>query len=112
MYCSRFMDPLTFIFLKICTNLLNRYLANISDRNLTFEAHVRELYQKLVKCTGMFRKIRYLLKASYRKIVYNAFISSRISYGSEIYVRKPIKNRQVLAVIPNKSCTLKERKHH
>ena len=72
------------------------------DRNLTFETHTKELNQKLVKYTGIFNKIRHFLPVSCQKITYNAFISSRRNYGSEIYVRTSKRHIQPLAVTQNK----------
>ena len=75
-----------------CTNVLKykentTYLRVILDRNLTFETHTKELNQKLVKHTGIFSKVRHFLPATCRKTIYNAFISSRLNHGSEIYVK-------------------------
>ena len=89
--------------LNIGTNIL-RYKENtkclgvILDRNLTFETHTKELNQKLVKFAGIFSKIRHILPLPCRKIVYNAFIASRLNYGSEIYVRTSKRQIQPLAV--------------
>ena len=88
--------------LNIDTNVLRykentKYLGVILYRNLTFETHTKELNQKLVKYTGMFSKIRHFLPVSCRKIVYNAFISSGLNYGSEIYVRTSKRHIQPLA---------------
>ena len=62
-----------------------KYLGVILDHNLTFGTHTKELYQKLVKYTGLFSKVRHFLPVTCRKIIYNAFISSRLNYGFEIY---------------------------
>ena len=93
--------------LNIGTNVLRykentKYLGVILDRNLTFETHTKELNQKLVKYAGIFSKIRHFLPVSCRKIVYNAFIASRLNYGSEIYVRTNKRHIQPLAVTQNK----------
>ena len=72
------------------------------DRSLTFETHTKELNQKLVKYAGIFSKIRHFLPVSCRKIVYNAFIASRLNYGSEIYMRTSKRHIQPLAVTQNK----------
>ena len=74
------------------TNVLNykentTYLGVILDRNLTFETHTKKLNQKRVKYTGIFRKVRHFLPVTSQKIICNAFISSGLNYGSEIYVK-------------------------
>ena len=88
--------------LNVGTNVLRykentKYLGFILDLNLTIETHTKELNQKLVKYTCIFNKIRHFLPVSCRRIVYNAFISSRLNYGSEIYVRTSKRHIQPLA---------------
>ena len=56
---------------------------------------------KLVKYTGIFSKIRHCLPVSCRHTVYNAFISSRLNYGTEIYTNTT-KVIQPLIVTQNK----------
>ena len=78
--------------LEIGSNLLKykattKYLCIILDENLTWEGHTKELNQKLIKYTGIFSsKVRYCLPMACQKTVYNAFIFSRLNYGSEVYV--------------------------
>ena len=90
--------------LQMDTNVLKynykentKYLGVILDRNLTFETHTKELNQKLVKYTGLFSKARHFLPVNCRKIIYNAFISSRLNCGSEIYVKTNKRHIQPLA---------------
>ena len=47
-------------------------------------------------------KIRHFLPVSCRIIVYNAFIASRLNYGSDIYARTSKRHIQPLAVTQNK----------
>ena len=68
-----------------------RYLGLLLDHKLTWNSHFQELNKKLVKYTGIFSKIRY-----------NAFISSRLNYGSEIYVNTNKKFIQPLITTQNK----------
>ena len=77
--------------LKIGTNTLKfkeatKYLGLLLDTKLTWENRIQELNKKLVKYTGIFSKIRHYLPIPCRKTVYNAFIFSRLNYGSEIYL--------------------------
>ena len=69
---------------------------------LTCDSHIQELNKKLVKYTGIFSKIRYCLLLTCRHTVYNAFISSKLNYGSEIYVNTPKKFIQPLIITQNK----------
>ena len=77
--------------LKVGSNLLKykettKYLGIILDSNLTWESHIKEMNQKLIKYTGIFSKVRSCLPVACPKTVYNAFIFSRLNYGSEIDV--------------------------
>ena len=79
-----------------------RYLGLLLDHKLTWESHIKELNKKLVKYTGIFSKIRHCLPVSCHHTVYNAFISSRLNYGSEIYTNTTKKVIQPLVVTQNK----------
>ena len=79
-----------------------RYLGLLLDHKLTWDSHIQELNKKLVKYTGIFSKIRYCLPLTCRHAVYNAFISSRLNYGSEIYVNTTKKFIQPLIITQNK----------
>ena len=61
------------------------YLGLILDDKLTWKEHNDELNKKLVKYTGIFAKLRHILPMKCRKILYDAFIFSRLSYGVELY---------------------------
>ena len=63
---------------------------------------VQELNKKLVKYTGIFSKIRHRLPLTWRHTVYNALISFRLNYGSEIYVNTTKKSIQPLIITQNK----------
>ena len=79
-----------------------RYLCLLLDHKLTWYSHIQELNKMLVKYTGIFSKIRYCLPLTCRHTVYNAFISSRLNYGSEIYVNTTKKFIQPLIITKNK----------
>ena len=72
------------------------------NHKLTWDSHIQELSKKLVKYTGIFRKLRYCLQLTCRHTLYNSFISSRINYGSEIYVNTTKKFIQPLIITQNK----------
>ena len=82
-----------------------RYLGLLLDHKLTWESHIKELNKKLIKYTGIFSKIRHCLPVSCRHTVYNAFISSRLNYGSEIYTNTTKKVIQPLIVTQKKNTT-------
>ena len=79
-----------------------RYLGLILNHKLTWETHIKELNKKLVQYSGIFCKIRHCLPVPCRHTVYNAFISSRLNYGSEIYTNTTRKFIQPLIVTQNK----------
>ena len=56
----------------------------------------------MVKYTGIFTKVRHYLPITSRKTVYNAFIFSRLNYGSEIYINTTKKYTNPLIVTQNK----------
>ena len=100
--------------LKIGSNLLKykettKYTGIILDSNRTWESHIKELNQKLIKYTGIFSKVQYCLPVACRKNVYNAFIFSRLNYGSEIYVNTTKTYIQTLDV--NKLLRILQFKH-
>ena len=72
------------------------------DHKLTWDSHIQERNKKLVKYTGVLIKIRYCLPLTCRHTVYNAFISSRLNYGSEMYVNTTKKIIQPLIITQNK----------
>ena len=92
--------------LKIESNLLNykettKYLGPVLDSNLRWESHIKELNLKLIKYTGFFSKVFYCLPAACRKTAYDAFMFSRLNYGSEIYINATKKYIQPLMVTQN-----------
>ena len=93
--------------LKIGINTLKfkettKYLGLLLDSKLTRENHIQELNKKMVKYTGIFSKVRHYLPITCRKIVYNAFIFSRLNYGSEIYINTTKKYINPLIATQNK----------
>ena len=102
--------------LKIGSDVLKyrettKYLSLILDGNLTWESHMKELNKKLIQYTGIFSKIRRCLPMTCCKTVYNAFIFSRLNYGSEIYVNTTKEYIQPLMVAQNKLLRILQFKH-
>ena len=79
-----------------------RHLGLLLDHKLTWESHIKELNKKLIKYTGNFSNIRHCPPVSCRHTVYNAVISSRLNYGSEIYTNTTEKFIRPLIVTQNK----------
>ena len=102
--------------LKVGSNVLKyrettKYLGLILDGNLTWESHIKELNKKLIQYTGIFSKIGHCLPMTCCKTVYNAFIFSRLNYGSEIYANTTKKYIQPLMVTQNKLLRILQFKH-
>ena len=79
-----------------------KYLGLLLDHKLTWDCHVKELNKKVVKYMLIFSKIRHCLPLPCRHTVCSAFISSRLNYGSEIYVKTTKKFIQPLIITQNK----------
>ena len=62
-----------------------KYLGIVIDDCLLWKEHVNDVYNKLIKYTGIFYRIRHHLTPEIAMGLFNAFILSRISYGIEIY---------------------------
>ena len=62
-----------------------KYLGLIIDHELSWKQHIGALCSSLIKYVGIFYKIRDCIPEDTRLHLYNAFVSSRISYGIEIY---------------------------
>ena len=80
-----------------------KYLDLLLDSKLTWGNRIQELNKKLVKCTGIFSKVRHYLPITCRKTAYNAFIFSRFNFGSEVYLNATKKYINPLIVTQNKS---------
>ena len=59
-------------------------------------------YSRVEKETGIFSKVRHYPPIICRKTVYNAFIFSRLNYGSEIYINTTKKYISPVIVTQNK----------
>ena len=71
----------TKIYRTECTKYLGLYI----DDKLSWKNHVNELNNNLIKYTGIFHRIRNLIPPKMATQLYHAFISSKLSYGIEVY---------------------------
>ena len=62
-----------------------KYPGLIIDQELSWKQHIDALCSSLIKYVGIFYKIRDCIPEETRLQLYNAIVSSRISYGIEIY---------------------------
>ena len=93
-----------------------KYLGVTIDDQLTWQYHVTDLINTLIKYTGIFYRINHNLTPNIAKGLFYAFIHSRISYGIEVYgmagggILKPLQIMQnrllkILHLIPRRFST-------
>ena len=93
-------------YTKLKLKETTKYLDLLLDSKLAWENRIQELNKKLVKCTGIFSKVRHYLPITCRKTAYNAFVLSRFNYGSEVYLITTKKYINPLIVTQNKSLSI------
>ena len=62
-----------------------KYLGLIIDETLSWKNHVDYIITSLSKYDGIFTKIKQFVPKKYKSTIYKAYLSSKISYGIEIY---------------------------
>ena len=79
-----------------------KYLGILIDSDLTWQKHINYIYNKLVKFTSIFYKIRTKLPRAILRIIYFAFVHSHILYGVEVYGNTSANHLSKLKVLNNK----------
>ena len=87
-----------------------KYLGVIIDESLNWNEHIAYIFQKLLKFTGIFYKMRDILPFACLSQLYYAFIHPHILYGIEVYANasksaldKLLKlNNKLLRILLNK----------
>ena len=79
-----------------------KYLGILIDENLTWDAHINHVINKLLKFCSIFYKIRNLIPPSIMKKVYFALIHSHLVYGIELYANTFAKYLDPLIKLNNK----------
>ena len=79
-----------------------KYLGILIDENLTWDAHIDHVINKLLKFCGIFYKIRNLIPPSIMKKIYFALIHSHLVYGIELYANTFSKYLDPLIKLNNK----------
>ena len=62
-----------------------KYLGIYIDDDLNWKVHIDHIFNKLIKFTGIFYKLRSKLSFEWLKNIYYAFVHPHILYGIEIY---------------------------
>ena len=79
-----------------------KYLGIIVDESLSWSQHINSVYNKLIKYTSYFYKIRTIVPSYCLKKLYYAFIMPILSYGCEIYLNCADIHMKKLCVLNNK----------
>ena len=79
-----------------------KYLGVTLDEHLTWNQHITEVCNKLKRYFKLFYSIRNLINIKQVKIIYYAFIYSRIKYGISIFGFTSNNKLQRMQVLQNK----------
>ena len=79
-----------------------KYLGILIDSDLKWQDHINYVYNKLIKFTSIFYKIRNKLPQEVLKMIYFAFIHSHLLYGIEVYANTTPNHLSKLTVLNNK----------
>ena len=81
---------------------LSKSLGVYIDSVLSWQYHIGFIYNKIIKFTSIFYKIRNMLSFDILKIIYFAFVHSHLVDGIEIYANSHMKYINKLVVLNNK----------
>ena len=79
-----------------------KYLGILLDGETKWVHHINSVYNKLIKFTGIFHKLRDKLPKPILKQIYFAFVYPHILYGIELYANTHSKHLDKLIVLNNK----------
>jgi len=79
-----------------------KYLGIYIDDELSWNVHIDYIFNKLLKFSGLFYKLRANLSYDWLKSIYLAFVYPHILYGIEIYANTHISNFVKLMKLNNK----------
>ena len=77
------------------------YLGVTIDEKLTWDAHVENVCNSLLKFFGIFKQLRHKVIKNTVRQLYHAFIYFKIKYGLEVYGNTSLKNISKVQVIQN-----------
>ena len=88
-----------------------KYLGIFIDCDLKWKTHINYIYNKLLKFTSIFYKIRTKIPQNILRMIYFAFVHSHLVYGIEVYANTTVNhlaklktlNNKLLRIIQNKS---------
>ena len=88
--------------LKIEQATSSTYLGITLDENLKWSNHIDFVYRKIIRFTGIFYKMRYLMPFPCLKNLYFALVYPHILYGVELYANTYKSYLQKLSILNNK----------
>ena len=79
-----------------------KYLGIIIDSDLKWQDHINYVYNKLIKFTSIFYKIRTKLPEEILRMIFFAFVHFHLSYGIEVYANTTSNHLSKLNVLNNR----------
>ena len=80
----------------------SKYLGIFIDSKLLWQNHIDYIYNKIIKFTSIFYKIRDKINFDVAKMIYFAFVHSHLAYGIEIYGNTYTNHLNKLMILNNK----------
>ena len=87
-----------------------KYLGILIDSDLKWQDHINYIYNKLIKFTSIFYKIRTKLPEEVLRMIYFAFVHSHLSYGIEVYANTTANHLSKLNVLNNRILRIVQKK--
>ena len=82
------------------------------DCDLKWQTHIDLVYSRLLKFTGIFYKLRYLVSTTVLKMLYFSFVHSQILYGIEVYANTCRTQLSKLCILNNKILRIIQKNHY
>ena len=96
---------------KIIQNVKScKYLGILIDSELNWQDHINYVYNKLLKFTSIFYKLRNKFPNQVLRMIYYAFVHSHLLYGIELYANTAIHHLSKLMVLNNKLLRILQQK--
>ena len=89
-----------------------KYLGVMIDCDLKWQTHIDLVYSRLLKFTGIFYKLRYLVSTTALKMLYFSFVHSQILYGIEVYANTCRTQLSKLCILNNKILRIIQKNHY
>ena len=77
--------PLLFNNASVTRTSSQKHLGIILDNQLKFDDHIKQVFRKISKTTGVLRKLHYFLPRAALITIYKAFIRPHLDYGDILF---------------------------